>query len=206
MEVYILDQSLPISSPPASGNHHSPLCFYEFICHFLIVFFSAKMLFPWVKEAATADVRKILCTNLNLDFFFWVGTCDLVTQWEIINVCNILIAFPSFWSSFSNVASAVGLGFFALLSSLKQRSDIPKRVSFRLVPMSMAGRLSDCAFPLSVYFYAWDWVHVLTVCFVVGLLICWGDAKAITKHCSAVSSVHTSENQKLVGDGYIAIL
>ena len=45
-------------SPPAPGNHHSPVCFYEFICHFLIVFFSAKMLFPWVKEAATADVRK----------------------------------------------------------------------------------------------------------------------------------------------------
>ena len=45
-------------SPPAPGSHCSPLCFYEFICHFLIVFFSAKMLFPWAQEAATADVRK----------------------------------------------------------------------------------------------------------------------------------------------------
>lgn len=92
--------------------------------------------------------------------------------------------------------------FFALLSSLKQ---IPKGVSFCLVPMSMAGRLSDSAFPC--WFISMPVTGARSACvfcdwFTDMLRGSQGYYKALL--CCILPYIF--ENQKLVGDGYIAIL
>ena len=81
----------------------------------------------------------------------------LVTQWEIINVCNILIAFPRFGLPFQMWPLLLVWDFFALLSSLKQRSDIPQKSVISFSPHVYGWQVIWLLVSLSVYFYAWDW-------------------------------------------------
>ena len=81
----------------------------------------------------------------------------------------------------------------------------PKRVSFRLVPMSMAGRLSDCAFPCR--FISMPETGTCSDCVFCGWFTdMLRGRQGYYKALLCCIKPYISENQKLVGDGYIAIL